>query len=306
MISRWQAAQVELSKQKNHHRHDSFHCKPGFAKTRHLSFDERKKLAAEKKKRQGAKESEVSSPTEETTEPVLPSPNIAVSAPHHHPEEFEQAIHASVAATSRGNLEEDQMIERAIRASVKELQTASSQGDEEAAIQRAIKASIAEAQRGREMSAIGLDDDEERNRHLEESLQQSLQQHQSLNEIQSSPGPERDFDDSGIDTDGDEHPQTAMGKPKIDSEDDGTEDVDIKKAIEMSKEEHEDQINKTNASRMEEETVLEYVKKQSALEERLKQKMRNTQELDDDDEELKRAMQASLDLPGTSGEKSHD
>ena len=305
VVSRWQAAQVELSKQKSHHRHSSFHGRSGFAKTKHLSFDERKKLAAEKKKRKDFEAGEAPSPSEESKEPALPSSNKAVDAAHHDPEEFEQAICASVAATSRGNPEEDQMIERAIRASLRELQTATSQGDEEAAIQRAIKASIAEAQRGREASTIGVSGIEQHDKHLEECLQQSLQEHQLLDDSQRSPGLVKDFEDSGIDTDEDEHSQSSIQKTKIGVENDATEDVEVKKAIEVSQRSHDDQTNKANASRMEEEIVLEYVKKQSAVEEQHKQKTKKAQESDDDDD-LKRAMQASLDLQGKAGEISHD
>ena len=57
----------------------------------------------------------------------------------HDDTDFEEAIKASVAATSKGNPDEDHMIEQALRASVTELQKASTEGDEQDAIQRAIQ-----------------------------------------------------------------------------------------------------------------------------------------------------------------------
>lgn len=60
---------------------------------------------------------------------------------------FEQAIQEAVAATSRGDLEQDRLIEKAIRASVIELQSASRKGDHDEAIDRAIQASIIEVTR---------------------------------------------------------------------------------------------------------------------------------------------------------------
>lgn len=60
---------------------------------------------------------------------------------------FEAAIRASVSATSEGNIDQDQLIERALRASVLELRSAAKEGDTGDAVQRAINASVAEATR---------------------------------------------------------------------------------------------------------------------------------------------------------------
>jgi hypothetical protein len=64
-------------------------------------------------------------------------------------DEIEKAIQTSVQSTSRGNAAEDEAIERAIRASVAELQRIEESGeryDEEETLRRAIAASVAEHQ----------------------------------------------------------------------------------------------------------------------------------------------------------------
>ncbi|KAK2776240.1 hypothetical protein FQN53_002771 [Emmonsiellopsis sp. PD_33] len=64
------------------------------------------------------------------------------------PDEIENAIDESVKLSSTGDKDEDWMIERALRASIAELQAAEAAGeDEEQAYARAIKASIDEAKR---------------------------------------------------------------------------------------------------------------------------------------------------------------
>ncbi|KAH0559843.1 hypothetical protein GP486_003640 [Trichoglossum hirsutum] len=97
--------------------------------------------------------------------------------------QFEQAINASVVATSRGDPEEDRLIARALRASVAELQSARGlQLSEDVAIERAIQASISEASRDADgksppayqvpMSGRLIDKGV-----LEESLQRSLREY---------------------------------------------------------------------------------------------------------------------------------
>ncbi|ODH17073.1 hypothetical protein ACO22_06297 [Paracoccidioides brasiliensis] len=72
--------------------------------------------------------------------------------------EIEQAILDSVEQSSTGNSEEDMMIERAIRASIAELQAAEAdEKDEQEAYARAISASIEEASRVRQDQAHGND-----------------------------------------------------------------------------------------------------------------------------------------------------
>ena len=250
VISRWQAVQVELSEQKA--KHHAFQLP---------SCDDRKEPAKGMKQKAHLKPKDALL-SSTTGEQALRNQSAASLTSNHTADEFEEAIKASVAATSRGNLEEDQMIERAIRASVMELQSASRQQDsnDEATLQRAIKASIAEAQRGR---AAEHDGSAEHDRDLELSLQTSLAQPQSR----------EDFDDSGIDTDDDEHIHAAIEKSKTGLSTDGSKDEELERAIELSKKAHEDHTNELSKTQTEEDIVMEYMKKQSSLEQELQDKL---------------------------------
>lgn len=257
----------------------------GFLQTRHLSFEERKKLHEDRRKRReeeknklyGERGSRCPFCTRTSTHQhqelhSAPEESIASGVVPETHEEFESAIKASVAATSRGNPEEDIMIERAIRASVRELQASSDSGSgvsEHDAMDRAIKASIAEANKGRnarDSSAEPLSD-AEFNAILEKSLQQSLHDSQSTGIT---------LEDNDVDTDDDE---------------------DMKRAIAASKTAHE---QKAKDGKSEEEIVLEYIKKQSLAEEEHRKAVQGkgkavaeTGEVSED-EDLKRALEESM------------
>ncbi|KAL5314993.1 hypothetical protein ACEPPN_017643 [Leptodophora sp. 'Broadleaf-Isolate-01'] len=252
----------------------------GFMQTRHLSFDERKRLHEERKARreQERKKSEGEpgghrncpfcrrdtghshKPRAVQTTPIVPNPEEDQNA------EFEHAIHASVTATSRGNAEEDMMIERAIRASIRELQSAegSTLTDQEA-LERAIQASIMSS--GRHASApdsindtqlhqtITMTDEEaEHQAALEKAIQASLAQYK----LSGAPAAAND-----VDTDEDEDIKLAIQMSKDELPAQSDEDKMLKLALQQS---HEDSAK----AKTEEETVLEYVKKQSLLEEQHK------------------------------------
>ena len=164
----------------------------------------------------------------------------------------------SVAATSKGNPEEDALVEKAIRASVTELQQASREGDSEAALQRAIQASVAEAARC-----------QDGNRHHSEQLQDAL-----YRSVSQRPGFTRrpteiadlDFDDSGIDTDDDQNIKNALeSSKKLHLAQQHDEELD--RAIEESRKAHKEYEDELTKQKTEEEIVLEYVKKQSLAEE---------------------------------------
>ncbi|KAH7391206.1 glycosyltransferase family 1 protein [Cadophora sp. MPI-SDFR-AT-0126] len=246
----------------------------GFMQTRHLSFDERKKLHEERKARREAerKKSEGESghrncpfcrrDTAHSHKPraVQTTPIVRASEEDQNAE-FEHAIHASVAATSRGNAEEDAMIERAIRASIRELQSAegSTLTDQEA-LERAIQASIMSS--GRHTSepetptqshqSITMTDEEaEHQAALEKAIQASLAQYK----LSQEPAVVDD-----VDTDEDENVKLAMQMSKDEPPIPSDEDRMLKLALQQS---HEDSAK----AKSEEETVIEYVKKQSLLEE---------------------------------------
>lgn len=285
----------------------------GFLQTRHLSFEERKKLHEERKAKREEERHKVHgkdgkkcpfcsrchphrhTPRAVQTSPVVSDSTHEVVEDLEDPDiEFENAIHESVAATSRGNPEEDMMIERAIRASVKELQKAGGNTSDSVALNRAIKASIAEASRRRSNEDPALhtttdEDDAEHQALLEQAIQDSLSQYQLPSDF-ADPDADIDTDDdeavklaiekskeaptvTDVDSDEDENIRKAIEKSKEippEADVDTDDDEDVKLALEKSKSEHEKELSRAQT---EEEIVLEYVKKQSLAEEEHKRKV---------------------------------
>ncbi|KAG9229897.1 glycosyltransferase family 1 protein [Amylocarpus encephaloides] len=266
----YQSSKMKIIEQGGPEVSESGYLSPkGFLQARHLSFDERKKLH---KERQGRRREAQSKPSDGEKErrycpfcrrsnPHRHTPRATQDSPvvaHAHPEgdeheEFEHAIHASVAATSKGNVEEDEMIERAIRASVRELQNAdgATLTDQEA-LDRAIQASVEEGRRQSESSAREYTErDAEAESLLEHAIQQSLLQYSAAR----NSGPEVDSDD-------DEAIKLAIVKSKEDvSLIPKPDDIDeaLNNAIQASKEE-------ALREKAEEDIMLERVRKQSLWE----------------------------------------
>ena len=356
VVSRWQAIQVEIEKEKYHARKGTYdtssHC---YLKA---TLEARKRQQAEKKKNKKEKEKEKGAKSRQSIQSIPEVPmshpfvrkesqvSLPASLPASLPEkdEFEKAIHGAVAATSRGNAEEDALIEKAIRASVQELHNASKEGDDKAAVHRAIQASVAEAARHRGQSSKdaeaenGSEDAVHHDKDLEAALHQSMQEHRTSISRTTT----LDFDDSGIDTDDDENIKLAIEKSKsaenvpVDDEEDvklaieqsksihapepadneeeiklaiersktaadmhpddeeniklaiersktmhetdgaadgKISDEELQKAIELSKQEHEEREQGIARSKTEEEIVLEYIKKQSLAEEEHRKSM---------------------------------
>lgn len=268
----------------------------GFKHTRHLSFDERKKLKAERAKQLAAAKGKdrVHSETSAPSTPSVPShhlPSIAAvdtnaselssSVVLDNTLDFEQAIKASVAATSRGDPDEDFMIERAIRASVSELHRAQ-QGpalSDEETLERAIKASVVEAsarhppdeEEGHEIQMIDSENSEHR-AIVERSLQESLR---SLN-------------------------PRLPSNPPVHEDVDSDDDENMRAAIVASRVAHEEAQRR---EKTEDEILLKAVEKQSLLEAEYRQKLQRqsgsgstskTDGVDDEDEQLKKAIEESL------------
>ena len=281
VVSRWQAAQVELSKRKQLHHHSGPHAHASHGRTKHPTRDDRKKLSAEKQSRTMQSERLLSNNAQDLHDIAPLSPdNVSLSNKNPDFAEFEEAIHAAIAATTRGNPEEDQTIERAIRASILELQSASQQDGEGAAIQRAIKVSIAEAQRSRafqppEASVSGLDGTHGHDKDLEAALQRSLREHHERDQQSSSATTESD--DASVNIDDDENVRVAIQKSKTDVAGGNTRDKDLEEAIRLSKEQHQATSDDFTNPTTEEQIVVEYVKKQSALEEEHRAKLGNPQ-----------------------------
>lgn len=339
VIANWKATQVELHKRGKEYgkeKPEEFKKESvdeplpsGFSQTKHLSFDERKRLAEEKRrrkkeekrlknekggsvKRKGA-DGQVDANCDHCPfqhskgyhhSIAVPENMRAVDSPHDA--EFEDAIQRSVTATSKGDPEEDQMIQRALRASVRELQSAQAIGARtDVAYERAVAASISEANKAR-LEASGKKptshvqevNDDRHDEELAEAIRQSLAQHhagEGKSDQHDSFRGEDWSSDSGLGTEDDEEYRKAIEESKrlhshkiaeergnqeapplpprepavFESPPPAYEDEDdLKRAITES-EEHSKNLEK---QRTEEEVVMEYVKKQSILEEELRKK----------------------------------
>ena len=197
----------------------------GFAQTKHLSYDERKAISDERQRRKKEeKKRNKAGKTENKEKPkrrcqhcpfhhdegfhhslaVPPSLRTTSldSAGQPEPTDFEDAIQRTITATSKGNSDEDAMIERALRASVKELQNAHEKGrGTDEVYERAVAASIKEANKTRRQSIpsrqpseitksptsitveeVGeLDDNDPHDRELAEAIRQSLAEYNVKN-----------------------------------------------------------------------------------------------------------------------------
>ncbi|GAB7344203.1 hypothetical protein MBLNU457_2094t1 [Dothideomycetes sp. NU457] len=282
--------------------------------------------------------------------------STAGNASSTHDAEIDEAIHRSVAESSRGNAEEDAMIERALRASILELQAQrppahhndESDDEEGEAIRTAMAASVIEAERYRSTHA-NEDHDQDLERAIQESLSHSKQKQPAedppeyddedlaeamrnskhpalrsvfdLNAAAAAAGDDQVLSEakerqetghSGAvnyeeedEPDGTLHPEKVAGQ-SLQEQENSVEDEELHRAMQESLKSHSDQ-------RSEEEIVLEYVKKQSLLEEEHRRKIAgdvaggsgtgagsvkgtsaNEGQNEDDDEELRRAMAASL------------
>lgn len=203
--------------------------------------------------------------------------------------ELEAAIAASVAENSHGNAEEDELMARTIRASIAELERTpanASEQDEEEALKRAMQASIDEAGRS------GGTEDEQRA--LEETLRKSIldtsqrRQHGSDSEWDSS-DTEDDADFQRILAESKElahlqqqypqdYQQTTAGQDSGtvgvtgSTANENAGDEELQKVLaESEKVEQERQAN-ASKERSEDEIVMEYIKKQSLLEEEHRQR----------------------------------
>ncbi|RTE79925.1 hypothetical protein BHE90_005567 [Fusarium euwallaceae] len=275
----------------------------GWLHTRKLSFDERKKLHAEKEAwKRGYVDATIPPPTTSDSSSIQTS--LSEDA------ELERAIRASVLETSHGNAEEDAMIEAAIRESVK-------------AVRQKVESEQAPPLPLKDPSIFEDQDyqitDEEYQSLIEQAIQQSLAADAQLPQ-------ESGFVELDVDTAVSRPTPLAQQKPQPQPPND--EDVELQRAIEESKnppplpprDNDDEELDRAIAAskeamaeeasqRTEEEIVMEYVKKQSLAEEEYRQKMmkgKGNVDEEDEDEELRRAMEESLkmtkgDYSGPSG-----
>ena len=233
--------------------------------------------------------------------------------------EYEEAIKRSVTATSKGDPAQDAIIERAIRASVKELQKAqagpNAKPADEDAYKAAIKASVEEAKKARgervarepALATIPSATSQETSLHehdddaaLTKALTQSLEEYklsqaghagQHKHFVHHDPDGHyfSDSEDSGMGTEEDENfKKTLEESRRVHTENEEKRklnggvaidgDADLQRAIEESEKLHREQMaikeaalgmsDKENEDK-EHEIVMEYVKKQSLMEEKL-------------------------------------
>ena len=177
--------------------------------------------------------------------------------------ELEEAIRLS--SHTEGDPDEDELIERAIRASIAELERSpAADEDEEAALHRAMRASIAEA------SAGGATEDEQRV--LEEVLRKSVLETRKQHSTDS------EWEGSSIDTKDDEEMQRVIEASKshealVGAQRSAEEEEVLQKALEESQLEERRRSEEEQKKRTEEEIVMEYVKKQSLAEEEHRMRM---------------------------------
>ena len=257
IVNRWHAAQVDLAKQKK----QWLSRRPHEAKTPVSGGNEPPGGPQ--------RPSSTLSPTQsigQAPPSAVGTAELASSGSEDHSDAaFERAITESVSATSTGNAKQDAMIERAIRASVAELRrtTASSDHDEEDAMQRAVRASIAEANRPRSGERRAGKEgvpDEEHDKQLEAAIRMSMQDRGGTGAPRSAP---QDWDDSDVDTDDDENIKAAIRNSTSQAE---PRDEELETALEESRKAQEKEASADKLSE-EERVVLEYVKKQSLMEE---------------------------------------
>ncbi|KAF4462148.1 hypothetical protein FALBO_11044 [Fusarium albosuccineum] len=273
----------------------------GWLHTRKLSWDERKKLHADKEAwKKGYVDVNIPPPTA--------SDSSSIQTSSTEDAELERAIRASVLETSHGNAEEDAMIEAAIRESVR-------------AVRQRVESEQAPPLPLKDPSIFEDDEyqitDEEYQALIEQAIQQSLgveptlPQDSGIAELDSRetvamPAPEPAQPDTANDEDDAELQraiEVSKNAPPLPPRD--GEDDELQQAIAASKE----AMEKETSQRTEEEIVMEYVKKQSLAEEEYRQMMakgKSKVEEAEDEEELRRAMDESLkmstgDYSGPSG-----
>lgn len=236
--------------------------------------------------------------------------------------EFEEAIMASVRETSRGDDEEDAMVEIAIRESIMAMQQQGSSLPDPVRLKTEGSKNSADVFEDEEYKIT----DEEYQDLIEQAIRESLAGHEK--ELSVLPGSSsRDLDvkfaqtdeprSSGSaftpNTDDDADLQRAIDEsrkvpptlPPREKEDD--EEEHFRRAIEASMNEME----RVKKEKTEEEIVMEYVKKQSLAEEEFqkrkdsKGKGKEVSEVASnasDDDELKRAIEESLKINGGDGD----
>ncbi|KAI1496357.1 hypothetical protein F5X99DRAFT_74373 [Biscogniauxia marginata] len=296
--------------------------KTGWLHTRHLSYDERKRLQDQKKewKRKYTQPG--------TTNSIASGDTVAASGTdgtHEQDDEFEQAIQKAVRETSRGNALEDARVEQAIRSSVGVLRTRSTTTSSLGSLSSNVSGGPnsgyfsgyvpdvkhAHPDKPRKMP-FSPDDlegitDEEYQALIEQAVQLSIAEHQqgaihmydreddeddedfkrALERSQTEPT--TTFDDVDY--------KKAIEASHAEHGGQLDEEEELRRAIEESERAHKEELARVNSLKSEEDIVLEYVKKQSLAEEEYRKKTAKGKQGDtgaDEEEELRRALEESM------------
>ena len=291
----------------------------GFKNTRHLTWDERKALANKKdmlKREKKALERQERELHEEeqrkksgtvksrckfcpfdhdSSQHLMHTQSLTSLDPsfgktHSHEktsaealDEYEHAIHHSVTSTSKGNADEDAIVERALRASLRELHgSRGSNRHADQAFQDAIQASIREFKKAQEEHAqqTGVASNKTEAEHdaeLHDALTKSLEEYKMKERKHQE---HLDDSDSAIDTDHDEHFKRTIEETKrLHTEAElkkatapvhADDDDELKKGIAASEEHEKQRQDELTRQKTEEDNVMAYVTKQSLREEELK------------------------------------
>ncbi len=248
IIEGWYAAQPDLARAKLNFADEARHRAAEFKAHRPLSVDERKKMSRAKSE----KRKSFCSHKNKTPDPVIEAAEVGGDEA-----QFDEAIKVSVAATSRGEPEEDKLIEKAIRASVLELLAARRAEAQQQKSKEAIRDTSGDKQSSAPVMTEVQGDDVTKPHQLGgeggnasdqtlESSQQRSTQHDGTPRI-----------------------PTALDSPS-DETDTGHDEEEMQRALEESRLAHIAREDEEERERKEEEIVLAYVKKQSLAEERHK------------------------------------
>ncbi|KAF7551394.1 hypothetical protein G7046_g7738 [Stylonectria norvegica] len=274
----------------------------GWMHTKGMSFEERKKLHAQRDAwKKGYVDAKVLPPG--TSDSSSGSTILTPEDP-----ELESAIQASVKETSHGNADEDAHVEAAIRESIRAVRQKVHTGQIADPIRQVPETDVKDP--------TIFDDDEYQitDQEYQDLIQQAI--HHSLgadaplpqdsgiaeldtvdnavhSEKQSYPPPPPPINDDADLQRAIEESKSAPSLPPRNNQD----EEELQRAIAASKEAMEQEKSQLT----EEEIVMEYVKKQSLAEEQYRQQLAKgkgaaTEDGGDDDEEMKRAMEESLRL----------
>jgi hypothetical protein len=169
-------------------------------------------------------------------------------------DEYEHAIRHSVLATSQGNEAEDEMIERALRASMTELRNAKAAGEEEErAYDLAVEASIREAERVIE---------EKKREHDERS---AVSKDEKSNYYVHQPQPQPPA--YSVDQPDQKQPRRPPALPPRSPMPIPTDhDIDLQNALNESQRSYDDSLQREQREKEELDIIIEHVKRQSLAE----------------------------------------